>query len=79
MDRHMWGRNTRKRRTVIGDELLKFLKVELLLSTRSTHFLCSNLFVRNLSDCAVRREQGKPTRKWIYGYRKVLGYQVPPY
>lgn len=45
MDQHMSGNDTRKRRTVIGDELLKFLKVELLLTTGGTHFLFSNLFL----------------------------------
>ena len=44
--RHMSGKKARKRRTVFGDELLKFLKVELLLSTSSTHFLYSDLFVQ---------------------------------
>jgi len=57
--RHMSGNEARKRRTVLGDELLKFLKVELLLSTSSTHFLFSNLFVHHLSDNELRREQGK--------------------
>jgi hypothetical protein len=57
--RHMSGKKTRERRTVLGDELLKFLKVELLLSTSSTHFLFSNLFIHNLSDNALRCEQGK--------------------
>jgi hypothetical protein len=73
MDGHMSGKNTRQRRTVIGDELLKFLKVELLLSTRSTHFLYSSLLVHNLSESALRRKQGIPTKKGIYGYRKVSG------
>jgi hypothetical protein len=57
--RHMLGKKARKRRTILGDELLKFLKVELLLSTSSTHFLFSNLFVHNLSDNALMCEQGK--------------------
>jgi hypothetical protein len=56
--RHMSGKKVRKRRTVLGDELLKFLKVELLLRTSSTHFLCSNLFVHNLSDNVLRCEKG---------------------
>ncbi len=59
MDRHMSGKKTRKRRTIFGDELLELLKVELLLSTRSTHFLYSNLFVYNLLDNVLRCEQGK--------------------
>jgi hypothetical protein len=58
-NRHMSGKKTRKRRTVFRDELLKFLKVDLLLSTSSTHFLCSNLFVHNLSDNALRCEEGE--------------------
>lgn len=59
MDWYVLGKNARKRRTVVGDELLKFLKVEFLLSARSTHFLYSNLFVRNLPVSALRCEHGK--------------------
>ena len=53
MNRHMSGTNTRKRRTVIGDELLKLLKVELLLRAGNTHFFYSNLSVNVLSDRAL--------------------------
>ena len=56
---HKSGKKAIKRRTIFRDELLKFLKVELLLRTSSTHFLYSNLFVHNLSDSALRREYGK--------------------
>jgi hypothetical protein len=69
MDWHMSGKKTVKRHTVLGNELLKFLKVEFLLSTRSTHFLYSNLFEHNLSDTALKCEQGILTNKMIYGYR----------
>jgi hypothetical protein len=62
MDGHMSEKNTRQRRTVIGDELLQFLKVELLLSTRGTHFLYSSLFVQKFQS-ALRCEQGIPTKK----------------
>jgi hypothetical protein len=58
-DPHMSGKKARKRHTVFRDELLKFLKVEPLLSTSSTHFLCSNLFVHKLSDNALRCEEGE--------------------
>lgn len=58
MNQHMSGRNTRERRTVIGDELLKFLKVELLLATGSTHFFNSNLLYATSQTvrCGLNRE-----------------------
>ena len=68
--RQMSGKKARKRRTEVGNELLKFLKVKLLLSTSSTHFLYSNLFIHNLSDNALRCEQEKPHKEqdlWIQG------------
>lgn len=68
--RQMSGKKARKRRTVIDHELLEFLKVELLLSTSSTHFLYSNLFVHNLSDNALKCEQEKTHKRqdlWIQG------------
>jgi hypothetical protein len=58
--RHMSGKKARNQRTVLGDEFLEFLKVELLLSTSSTHFiLFCNLFVHNLSDNALGCGHGK--------------------
>lgn len=57
--RHISGKKARNQRTVLGDEFLEFLKVKLLLSTSSTHFLFCDLFVHNLSDNALGCGQGK--------------------
>ena len=72
--RHMSGKEARKRRTVLRDELLKFLKVELLLSTSSTHFFYLVTCLSTISQIMRRGvNKGKLTKNRIYGYREVSG------
>lgn len=69
------GEQTRQR-TVFNDELLELLKIELLLSTSSTHILCREVLKNNLVNNASIYEQKRLTKmSGVYEYRDAMSYE----